>query len=68
METLAYSRYVPLLAQEIKIWPNTKPESQKLFGIDIPGAKKYLASSGLRIFRIYVDNLYYWPGGVGQGA
>ena len=50
METLAYSRYVPLLAQEIKIWPNTKPESQKLFGIDIPGAKKYLASSRLRIF------------------
>ena len=42
VETLAYSRYVPMLAQEIKIQPNIKPESSQLFGIDIPGAKRYL--------------------------
>ena len=42
VETLAYSRYVPMLAQEIKIHPNIKPESSQLFGVDIPGAKRYL--------------------------
>ena len=42
VETLAYSRYVPMLAHEIKISPNIKPENQKLLGIAIPGAKKYL--------------------------
>ena len=45
METLAYSRYVPMLAQEIKIHPNIKPESSQLFGIDIPGAKRYLVTN-----------------------
>jgi len=45
VETLAYSRYVPMLAHEIKISPNIKPENQKLLGIDIPGAKKYLVET-----------------------
>jgi hypothetical protein len=42
IETLAQSRYVPLLAEEIRISPNIKPESSQLCGIDIPGEKKYL--------------------------
>jgi len=45
VETLAYSRYVPMLAHEIKIHPNIKPESSQLFGVDIPGAKRYLVES-----------------------
>ena len=45
VETLAYSRYVPMLAQEIKIHPNIKPESSQLFGVDIPGAKRYLVTN-----------------------
>ena len=44
VETLSYSRYVPMLAQEIKILPNTKPESQKLLGFSMPGAKNYVVS------------------------
>ena len=42
IETLAQSRYVPLLAEEIRISPNIKPENQQLCGINIPGEKKYL--------------------------
>ena len=49
VETLAYSRYVPMLAQEIKIHPNIKPESSQLFGVDIPGAKRYLVKLTLPI-------------------
>ena len=45
VETLAYSRYVPMLAHEIKIHPNIKPESSQLFGVDIPGAKRYLVTT-----------------------
>lgn len=45
IETLAQSRYVPLLAEEIRISPNIKPENQQLCGINIPGEKKYLVSS-----------------------
>ena len=41
VENLAYSRYVPMLAQEIKILPNTKPKTQMIFGF-IPGAKYYV--------------------------
>ena len=48
VETLAYSRYVPMLAHEIKISPNIKPENQKLLGIDIPGAKKYLVRNSMK--------------------
>ena len=52
VETLAYSRYVPMLAQEIKIHPNIKPESSQLFGIDIPGAKRYLVTNILLIQKL----------------
>ena len=47
IETLAQSRYVPLLAEEIRISPNIKPENQQLCGINIPGEKKYLVGIGL---------------------
>ena len=50
VETLAYSRYVPMLAHEIKIHPNIKPESSQLFGVDIPGAKRYLVTKKIYIF------------------
>ena len=46
IETLAQSRYVPLLAEEIRISPNIKPENQQLCGINIPGEKKYLVGIG----------------------
>jgi len=45
IETLAQSRYVPLLAEEIRISPNIKPENQQLCGINIPGEKKYLVQT-----------------------
>ena len=47
IETLAQSRYVPLLAEEIRISPNIKPENQQLCGINIPGEKKYLVRIGI---------------------
>ena len=49
VETLAYSRYVPMLAQEIRMFPNTKPESQKLLGFSISGAKNYMVSRDINI-------------------
>merc|ERR1712080_218618 len=48
IETLAQSKYVPLLADEIRISPNIKPENQKLFGVNIPGEKKYLVETSGR--------------------
>ena len=54
IETLAQSRYVPLLAEEIRISPNIKPENQQLCGINIPGEKKYLV--GNRSYLIFVTN------------
>ena len=50
IETLAQSRYVPLLAEEIRISPNIKPENQQLCGINIPGEKKYLVGIGFGHF------------------
>ena len=50
IETLAQSRYVPLLAEEIRISPNIKPENQQLCGINIPGEKKYLVGIGFLRF------------------
>ena len=45
VETLSYSRYVPMMANEIKIKPNTKTESRKWLGFSIPGAKNYFVES-----------------------
>lgn len=39
VETLAYTSFVSLLAEEIILYPNIKPENQKIFGITIPGYK-----------------------------
>ena len=39
VESLAYTSFVSLLAQEIILYPNTKPENQKIFGFSIPGYK-----------------------------
>ena len=41
IETLAHNKWISLLASYIIITPNMKPVSQKLLGIDIPGAKTY---------------------------
>ena len=49
VETLAWSRYVTMLAKEIKIQPNIKPESSKLFGIDVPGEKRYLVTRAIEV-------------------
>ena len=39
---LQYFIKVPLLAEEIKVYPNIRPDKPKLLGIEIPGEKKYL--------------------------
>ena len=39
VETLAHTSFVSLLAEEIILYPNSKPERQKLCGISVPGAK-----------------------------
>ena len=39
VESLAYTSSVSLLAEEIIIHPNIKPENQKILGISIPGYK-----------------------------
>ena len=41
IETLSYTSNVKLLADEIVIFPNKKPSSQKMCGISIPGFKVY---------------------------
>ena len=45
VETLTYSRYVPMLSHEIRIYPNRKPESQTLLGFSIRGSKQYKIES-----------------------
>ena len=39
VETLAYTSFVSLLATEIVIAPNVKPERQRILGIALPGTK-----------------------------
>ena len=39
VETLAYTSFVSLLAEEVVIYPNIKPERQKLLGLSVPGTK-----------------------------
>ena len=58
IETLAQSRYVPLLAEEIRISPNIKPENQQLCGINIPGEKKYLVRMGMMYFVKSITNRF----------
>ncbi|TRY68237.1 hypothetical protein TCAL_06841 [Tigriopus californicus] len=46
VETLAYTSFVSLLAEEIVLYPNIKPENQKILGITIPGYKVYRGQGG----------------------
>ena len=39
VESLAHSSFVSLLAEEIVIYPNIRPENQKFLGISMPGKK-----------------------------
>ena len=39
VETLAHTSFVSMLAEEIIISPNIKPEHQSIFGFSIPGFK-----------------------------
>ena len=53
VETLAHTSFVPMMAGEIAICPNIRPESQKILGISIPGFK---VSQGLfYCFMFYND-------------
>ncbi len=46
VETLAYTSFVSLLAEEIIIYPNIKPENQQFFGFAIPGSRVYRVKGG----------------------
>ncbi len=39
VETLSHTSFVSLLAEEIVISPNIRPENQKIMGLAIPGSK-----------------------------
>ena len=39
VETLSHSNTVKMLADEVVIYPNIRPQNQKILGIDIPGTK-----------------------------
>ena len=39
VETLAYTSFVSLLAEEIVLFPNIRPQHQKIFGLSIPGTR-----------------------------
>ncbi|XP_023346076.1 uncharacterized protein LOC111715063 [Eurytemora carolleeae] len=41
VETLAYSKFVTLLAESIVIRPNMKPDSPRLLGVEVPGQPRY---------------------------
>ena len=42
VETLAYTSFVSLRANEIIFAPNVKPERQKILGIAVPGTKVFI--------------------------
>lgn len=46
VETLASTSFVSLLAEEVIIRPNTKPEHPKILCVPIPGLKVYKAKGG----------------------
>ena len=39
VETLASTSFVSLLAEEVVVYPNTRPEHPRILGIPIPGFK-----------------------------
>ena len=39
METLSHSNNVKMLADELVICPNIRPQNQTILGFDIPGTK-----------------------------
>ena len=39
VETLSHTNNVSMLADEIVIYPNIRPQNQTIFGVDIPGTK-----------------------------
>ena len=39
VETLSHSNTVKMLADEVIVYPNIRPQNQKILGIDIPGTK-----------------------------
>ena len=41
VEILSHTNNVKMLADEIVIYPNIKPQNITLFGIDVPGTKVY---------------------------
>jgi hypothetical protein len=55
IETLAHNKWISLLASYIIITPNMKPVSQKLLGIDIPGAKTYPVSLIYRFLNLLLN-------------
>ena len=44
VETLASTSFVSLLAEEVIIYPNVRPEHPKILGIPIPGFKVWFST------------------------